>query len=100
MPRLRRLAGAEVVAILGRFGFVLSSAAGRKVEQQSVERRWGRGDHGPRTRPTTISRLKPRAYATSALSRNATDRRQTPLRGAARSSSNRARLTARNPAVG
>ena len=28
MPRLRRLAGAEVVAILGRFGFALHSQRG------------------------------------------------------------------------
>lgn len=32
MPRLRRLSGAEVVTILGRFGFVIHSQCGSHVK--------------------------------------------------------------------
>jgi predicted RNA binding protein YcfA (HicA-like mRNA interferase family) len=37
MPRLRRLAGAEVVAILGRFGFVLHSQRGSHAKLRRTE---------------------------------------------------------------
>jgi len=36
MPRLRRLAGAEVVGILGRFGFAVHSQRGSHVKLRRV----------------------------------------------------------------
>ena len=36
MPRLRRLAGAEVVRILGQFGFAVHSQRGRHIKLRSV----------------------------------------------------------------
>ena len=34
MPRLRRLSGAEVIAILGRFGFVVHAQRGSHVKRR------------------------------------------------------------------
>ena len=36
MPRLRRLSGAEVIAILGRFGFTVHSQRGSHVKLRRV----------------------------------------------------------------
>jgi predicted RNA binding protein YcfA (HicA-like mRNA interferase family) len=36
MPRLRRLSGAEVIAILGRFGFVLHAQRGSHAKLRRV----------------------------------------------------------------
>jgi predicted RNA binding protein YcfA (HicA-like mRNA interferase family) len=36
MPRLRRLAGAEVVRILGQFGFAVHSQRGSPINLRSV----------------------------------------------------------------
>jgi predicted RNA binding protein YcfA (HicA-like mRNA interferase family) len=38
MPRLRRLSGAEIIAILGRFGFVLHARRGSHAKRYVLSR--------------------------------------------------------------